>query len=216
MKTFDLNGNYYLEQVSNQTRFYYALDLPNGDLYEAEELYAMGKLVEGTCLYLIDSFTEEMYLPVERKRYVCHSAPVYEDGKICFAGVDFSASTVGILAWDTETKETSCMYQMPLNEVASTYNLMLHTSPLTLCALENREEDSLTIYYPEKKKIMLNERESFFLREGDRLYFSVWWEDENDNYFEKTVVRDIHSGEIVEELPGDVFVLPDGRKWLLK
>ncbi len=60
--------------------------------------------------------------------------------------------------------------------------------------------------------------DSFFLRDGDRLYFSRWHEDGDGadyRYWEETVVRDLE-GNTLEILPGDIQVMPDGELWHLK
>ena len=63
----------------------------------------------------------------------------------------------------------------------------------------------------------MDPHESFFLRENDRLYFSKWHEEGDGptyRYWEETVVRDLE-GTIIETLPGDVRLMPDGELWHL-
>ena len=60
--------------------------------------------------------------------------------------------------------------------------------------------------------------DSFFLRDGSRLFFSRWHEEgeeENYRYWEETVVRDLN-GTITETIPGDVMRMPDGELWQLQ
>ena len=47
----------------------------------------------------------------------------------------------------------------------------------------------------------------------DKLYFSSWHED--PNYREEVIVRDVHTGRIVDRIPGSTAVMPDGQIWLL-
>ena len=64
----------------------------------------------------------------------------------------------------------------------------------------------------------MDPHESFFLREDDKLYFNKWHEyrDGADyRYWEETVVRS-PEGDIIEILPGDVRIMPDGEMWHLK
>ena len=64
----------------------------------------------------------------------------------------------------------------------------------------------------------MGDHESFFLRDGDKLYFSRWHEEgegEDYRYWEETVVRNLE-GEITEILPGDVRIMPNGEMWHLR
>lgn len=64
----------------------------------------------------------------------------------------------------------------------------------------------------------MGDHDSFYLRDGDKLYFSRWYEEGDDadyRYWEETVVRDL-TGEIIEVYPGDVRKMPNGEMWHLK
>ena len=58
------------------------------------------------------------------------------------------------------------------------------------------------------------DREALNFRDGDKLYFNVWYED--PDYREETVVRSLHGGTILERLPGDIRIMPNGERWLIK
>lgn len=64
----------------------------------------------------------------------------------------------------------------------------------------------------------MGDHDSFFLRDGDRLYFSRWHEEGDGadyRYWDETVVRDLE-GRIIDEFPGDIQVMPNGETWYLK
>ena len=64
----------------------------------------------------------------------------------------------------------------------------------------------------------MGERESFFLRDGDRLFFNKWHEEGDGadyRYWEETVVRSL-DGRVLEVLPGDVRLMPNGELWHLE
>ena len=73
------------------------------------------------------------------------------------------------------------------------------------------------IIWPERVCFEMDPHESFFLRDGEKLYFSKWYEEGEGadyRYWEETVVRSL-SGDILGILPGDVMVMPNGEKWHL-
>ena len=49
--------------------------------------------------------------------------------------------------------------------------------------------------------------------EENRLYFNRWYE--NPDYREETVIRDIETGDVIEILPGDIHIMPNGELWHL-
>ena len=54
MKNIETNGITYIEALPGCAgEWYFGLDYPHGDLYEAEELFRAGKPVEGRDLILI-------------------------------------------------------------------------------------------------------------------------------------------------------------------
>ena len=68
--------------------------------------------------------------------------------------------------------------------------------------------------WPEKISFAINDRESFNFREGDDLYFNIWYED--PDYRAETLVRSLRDGAILERLPGDIRIMPNGERWLIK
>ncbi len=106
--------------------------------------------------------------------------------------------------------------ELPLEAARNCYNLRLHVAPLSLT--RQGDEDVFEILWPERVSFELGTHESFFLRQGGRLFFNKWYEEGDGpdyRYWEETVVRDLE-GRVVETLPGDVRVMPNGELWHLK
>lgn len=101
--------------------------------------------------------------------------------------------------------------ELPLSSIDNCYNLRLHVWPLTLSRQPN--DGVFELVWPERRSIAVDERESFFYREGDRLYFNRWYED--PDYREETLIRSAATGEVLEQLPGDIQIMPGGELWHL-
>lgn len=72
----------------------------------------------------------------------------------------------------------------------------------------------MEIVWPEQLRLAVEDRETLNFRDGDKLYFTVWYED--PDYREETVVRSLHDGTILERFPGDIRIMPNGEKWLVQ
>ena len=110
------------------------------------------------------------------------------------------------------------VFELPLDEVPSCYNLLLGVEPVMLYRLENRGESEihdLEVLWPEKKTIKTKDRQSFLFRDGDKVYFSEWFEEEEPdyNYYEQVVVRDWETGEEIERFNGQLHRMPNGDIW---
>ena len=157
-----------------------------------------------------------MYWPVPKQPGIYTAEPVYYEGGIYLLAVDFPKTLIRILRFDCVTKATEPVAELPLDSVKDCYNLHLDTAPLTLtrqCVGTNEFE----IIWPERVSFEMGDHDSFFLRDGNKLYFGRWHEEGEGidyRYWDETVVRDL-SGEIIEVLPGDVRVMPNGDMWHL-
>ena len=125
--------------------------------------------------------------------------------------VDFKARQIKVEQYDDRSAALTSAACVPLEEVRDCYNLLLHTAPLMLT--RQGGESEFEIVYPDKLRFALSEHESFCYRQGNKLFFSTWYED--DDYREEVVVRDIADGRIIERMPGAVTVMPNGQPWLL-
>ena len=212
MKDFDLNGITFLQPVPWGTdEWYYALDHPCGDLYEAEELYQDGRLPAGSRLILLHYPDGSQFRPLPPEDGVAIGEPVYYDGRISFPAVDFPAGKILLYGFHCRSCRLTLIAELPLSEVEDCYNLRLHEHPLTLSRQPN--DGALELIWPVRARIPVTDTESFFWREDERLYFSRWYED--PDYREEIVVRDAASGQILEQFPGDIHVMPDGQLWHL-
>ena len=215
MKSINTGGITHIRPVpSGTTEWYYGLSYEHGDLYEAEEIYKSGQQVQGRDLVLIHYPEGTIYRPLPKILGNYCGEPVYLEGKIDLLNVDFVHQKVQILQFDCRTRETGTLQELPLSEVKDCYNLALVTAPMTLtrqCVGQNEFE----ILWPERVRFAMGDHDSFFLREGDRLFFNRWHEEGEGvdyRYWEETVIRNL-DGEIVETLPGDVQIMPNGEMW---
>ena len=216
MKTIETGGITYIELIPYGTdEWYYGISYEHGDLYEAEEVFKEGQDVEGRNLVLIHFPDGEVYRPVPKQPGIYPAEPVYNEGGIFILSVNFLQSLIQIIRFDCDSKEIKTIEEMPLSCVKDCYNLHLDIAPLTLtrqCVGSNEFE----IIWPERVRFEMGDHDSFFLRDGDRLYFNRWHEDEDgSNYYDETVVTD-PQGKTIEILPGDVRIMPNGETWFLK
>ena len=209
MKTIDLQGMTNMELVRGSTdEWYWSTDYIHGDLYEAEELFRMGHPVQSNRLYLIHYPDGAVYEPVPAVAGQYLGYPVYDNGAVALLEVNFPESIIRILRFRPD--ELSAVALLPLSAVMNCYNLMLHTDPLML----TRNSDNMfEIVWPERTAFSVGVRESFNFRTGDKLYFNEWFED--PDYREETVARAMDGTEL-ERHSGDIHIMPNGDKWLLK
>ena len=216
MKTIETGGITYIELIPYGTdEWYYGVSYEHGDLYEAEEMFKEGQDVEGRNLVLIHFPDGEVYRPVPKQAGIYPAEPVYYEGGIFILSVNFLQSLIQIIRFDCESKEIKTIEELPLSCVKDCYNLHLDIAPVTLtrqCVGSNEFE----IIWPERVRFEMGDHDSFFLRDGDRLYFNRWHEDEDgSNYYDETVVTDLQ-GKTIEVLPGDIRIMPNGETWFLK
>ena len=217
MKNIETNGITYIEALPGSSgEWYFGLDYPHGDLYEAEDLFRAGKPVEGRDLILIHYPDGAVYRPVEKAAGEYSEAPVYSDGCIFILNVSFRDSEIRVLRFGCEDLTAQTAAVLPLDAVKDCYNLQLHVSPVTLT--RQGAEGRFDMVWPERCSFEMGEHESFFLRDGDRLFFNKWYEEGNGadyRYWEETVVRSL-DGKVLEVLPGDVKLMPGGELWHLR
>ncbi len=218
MKTIITNGITYIKPVPGaNSDWYYGLDNEQGDLYEAEEIYKSGTLLKGRKFCLVHYPDGTVYVPVPQAEGQYCDSPVFLDGGIYVLNADFNRGLLQIIRFDCSDHTTEVYAELSLASVKDCYNLRLQISPLILtrqCVGKNEFE----ILWPEKVSFPMGDRESFFLRDKDRLFFSRWNEEGDGadyKYWEETLIRDL-KGNILETLPGDMMLMPDGEIWHLK
>lgn len=213
MRIIDIHGMTNMELVRGETNeWYWATDYIHGDLYEAEELFRQGHSVKSNRLYLIHYPDGTVYEPVPPVDGQYLGYPVYDDGTVVLLVVNFAKSKIHILRFLHQQEETQEVVQLLLSTVKDCYNLMLHTSPLSL----TRQPDNGTfeIIWPEEASFVINDRETLNFRDGDKLYFNIWYED--PDYREETLVRSLRDGKIIDQIHGDICVMPNWERWLIQ
>lgn len=209
IKDIHTEGISYLAPMEGTRDWYWGSDYDSGDLYEAEEIHRMGKPVRPNRFVLVRYPTGETVRPVAPRPGQYFGRPVFWDGKVILLLVDFPAGEIRLLTFDGE--KTEPLVTLPLSSVKDCYNLMLHISPLMLA--RQAADHEFQIVWPERVSFPIDPHDSFDFRDGDRLYFSRWQED--PDYREESVVRDLTTGEVLEVRPGALMELPDGQVWRL-
>ena len=216
LKTIETEGITYIEPVPGATgEWYYGMDYEHGDLYEAEELFNAGHTVKGRKLCLVHYPDGEVFFPVPKTEGHYSEKPVFSDGGIYMLDVDFPNESIRIIRFDCYDHRVSIHMEIPLKTVRDCYNLQLHVSPLTLSRQCGNE---LEIVWPEKVSLSIESHDSFFLRNGENLFFNRWFEEGEGadyKYWEETIVRNLN-GDVIEILPGDIMQMPNGEIWHLK
>lgn len=213
MRIIDIHGMTNMELVRGETdEWYWATDYIHGDLYEAEELFRQGHYVRSNRLYLIHYPDGTVYEPVPPVDGQYLGYPVYDDGYVVLLVVNFSESMIHILRFLHQQEKTQEVARLSLSTVGDCYNLILYTSPLSLTRQSN--DGTFEIIWPEKVSFVIDDRETFNFREGDKLYFNIWYED--PDYREETLVRSLQDGTILERFPGDIRIMPNREWWLIK
>ena len=213
MRIVDIHGMTNMEPVRGGTNeWYWATDYIHGDLYEAEELFQQGHPVRSNRLYLIHYPDGTVYEPVPPADGQYLGYPVYDDGAVVLLVVSFTKSVIHILRFLYQQEKIQEMAQLPLSEVKDCYNLILHISPLSLTRQPN--DGTFELIWPEQVSFAINDRESLNFRDGDKLYFNIWYED--PDYREETLVRSLQDGMILNSFAGDIRIMPNGERWIIK
>ena len=211
MKIIELQGITNMDLVRGSTdEWYLSTDYVHGDLYEAEELFHMGHPVQSNRLYLIHYPDGTVYEPVPPMPGQYLGDPIYDNGAVMLLAVNFPEGIIRILRF--QSGETQEVEQLPLSSVQNCYNLMLHSSPLSLTRQSG--DGTFEIIWPEQVRFSIEERETLNFRDGDKLYFAVWYED--PDYREETIVRSELDGTILDRFPGDIRIMPNGDKWIVR
>lgn len=212
MKIIKTNGLWNFREVTGCSSWYWCCDYASGDLYEAEELFQNNHPIKKNRLVFIHYPDGEVIEPIQTKEGQYFGAPVYDNGKLQILMVDFPKSKIYIFQYDDTIKQTSLHVEIPLTEVKDCYNLMLEQAPLML--IRHGFENLFQVVWSEKTKFFIGNRETFYSRDGDKLYFSRWFED--PEYRDEVVIRHYSNGKILEVIPGTLLKMPDGQKWVLQ
>ncbi len=216
MKTIITDGITYIEPISGATsEWYFGMDYEHGDLYEAEEIFHDGHIVKGRNICLVHYPDGQVFFPVPKTEGHYSERPVFFEDGIFIIDVDFPQGMIRIIRFDCYDYQVSIHAELPLSTVKDCYNLQLHIAPLTLSRQCGNE---LEIVWPEKIRLSMEDHDSFFMRDEEKLFFNRWYEEGEGadyKYWEETVVRDIN-GNVIEMFPGDIMQMPNGEIWHLK
>lgn len=213
MKIIELGGVTNLEPIQGTNEWFYNTDYIHGDLYEAEELYRKGHDIQCNSLGLIHYPDGKVYRPIKATKGQYFGKPIYDAGSIILLVVNFLKEKIRIVRFSLEKTELEEVVSIPLSSTANCYNLMIHSSPVTLTRQPN--DGTIEIIWPEQKRFSIGFHESLNFRDGEKLYFTEWQED-SEQYWDKTIVRTIKDGHVVESYQGDIRIMPNGEKWLVK
>ena len=217
MKTINLDGISYIEHVPGATdEWYYGIEYEHGDLYESEDIFKAGNQIKGRTLRLVHYPDGDVFDPVPKTEGCYSEKPIFFEDSIYILNVNFEKSLIQIIRFECREHKTSIHAELPLSETKDCYNLLLHTAPLSLT--RQGFDNEFQIIWPEKVTFKMDDHDSFFLRDGDKLYFNRWYEEGEGvdyRYWEETIIKDL-DGNVLETFPGDVMVMPNGELWHLK
>ncbi len=210
IKKINTGGIAYLEHLTGSGEWYWGTDYTSGDLFEAEDLYRHGHRVRRNRLVFVHWPDGRVYEPVRAKDGQYFGRPAYDNGSPVILLADFPAGKIRLLLYNDFCSEVTPIMTLPRSAVEDCYNLMPHTAPL---CLTRQTADRFQIIWPDKADFAIHPAETFCFRDGDRLYFSRWYED--PDYREEVVVRRLPDGEVIEQFRGSLNAMPDGQQWLL-
>ena len=209
IKRINTGGISYLAPLTGSREWYWGTDCTSGDLYEAEELYRDGHRIKQNRLIFVHYPDGRVVEPVQAREGQYFGRPAW-DGGIVILLADFPAGEIQLLRYSDESRAVTPIVTLPRFAVEDCYNLMPHTSPL---CLTRQTAERFQVLWPDKADFAIHPAESFCFRDGDRLYFSQWYED--PDYREEVVVRRMPDGAITEQYRGALNELPDGQQWVL-
>ena len=201
----------YLDLLDGSNEWYWGSDCTHGDLYEAEELFKIGHKITSNRLLFVKYPSAQTFEPIKAMSGQYFGRPFYCEGAVYILLVNFNDEMISIIKYTKDFSLSSVEMKIPLSEVKDCYNLLMFGSPLILTRQGN--EGLFEIIYPERISFEINSRESFCYAKGDKLYFSMWYED--PDYREEVIVRDRTTGKILENFSGTLMTMPNGEKWLL-
>jgi hypothetical protein len=171
-----------------------------------------GKKYSGSVCHLIHYPEGKVYSPFKQKENVYIGRPVWDKGGFYFLEVDFSEHKIKIYSYFPHSQRLEIIKELPLEIVEDCYNLMLKVSPLMLTSAGNNK--ICEIIWPENKRIEIGDTETLLFRDGKDLYFTTWQED--PEYHETIIIKDIDTGEVKESHPGYLCRMPNEVYWRIQ
>lgn len=211
MKLIETNGITHIEKFDGYTKWYWGTDYASGDLYEAEEIFRKGMQFKPNRLIFVHYPDGQVFEPIKPKESQYFGRPNYIDGVIYILLVNFEEQNIYVYCCSPDKGLYSVVVKLPLSEVKDCYNLMINREPLMLT--RQGADNHFQIIWPEKADFVIGERESFFVRVKEQLFFTEWHED--PEYREEINIREFPSGKLIEKAPGVLKLMPNGQHWIL-
>ena len=209
IRRIDTGGVAWLEPLIGSD-WYWGTDCTSGDLYEAEELYRDGHRIKQNRLIFVHYPDGRVAEPVQAREGQYFGLPACDGGDPVILLADFPAGELRLLRYEDAGGKITPIFTLPRSAVEDCYNLMPHGSPL---CLTRQKSERFQVLWPDRADFAIHPAESFCFRDGERLYFSRWYED--PDYREEVVVRRMPDGAILEQYRGALNEMPDGQQWLL-
>lgn len=200
-----------LSALEGSEDWLWGTDYTYGDLYEAQELYQDHHRIVSNRLIFVNRIDGRVYEPVEEKPGQYFGKPISDENLIMILTADFTAGVIRILSFDPQSGRIESVCEIARTQIKDCYNLMMHKEPLMLTRAES---ECFEIIWPLSKRYSVSAHESFCFRMDDSLYFSRWEED--PDYREVTVIRDLSVGEIKEVINASLVMSDDGQWWMLE
>ena len=210
IKRIRTGGISCLQPLTGSRDWYWGTDYTSGDLYEAEELYRDGRRIRQNRLIFVHYPDGRVAEPVQAREGQYFGLPACDGGDPVILLADFPAGELRLLRYEDAGGRVTPIVTLPRSAVEDCYNLMPHGSPL---CLTRQKSERFQVLWPDRADFAIHPAESFCFRDGERLYFSRWYED--PDYREEVVVRRMPDGAILEQYRGALNELPDGQQWLL-
>ena len=211
-KTIETGNMTYLTALEGTSDLYWGMDYTSGDLFEAQELFEMGKMPYSNRVVFVKYPSGETYEPFKAEKGQYLGEPVFYKNSVYCLLVDFVSRKVRIMKADDKLTDSECIEELSLNQIKDCYNLKLAVSPLTV--IRQGHDNDFQIIWPEEGDFTISNTESFYFRNDDELVFSIWYED--PDYREETVIRHYPDGEVITQLKGTLLKMDNGDNWLLK
>lgn len=213
MKLIQTHGITNIQALEHSGGWYWGSDYAGGDLYEAEERFQSGHDIGSNRLIFLHYPDGCVAEPIKARHGQYFGDPVFYRGRSYLLMVDFPKETILVWCCEMERQTVHLVVELPLSSVPNCYNLMLWSGD-ELMLLRQGDENRFQSIWPEKADFPVDGRETFYFKQGDKLYFSRWEED--PDYREEAVVRAFPTGEIQQVVPGSLYAVPDGQYWLLR
>lgn len=211
MKIIKTQGINYIELLAENSVWYCGTDYSCGDLYEAEEVFLENGLVHPNRVIFINNLDGRLVEPIILEDNQYFGRPTQIDGIIYMLIVDFAKKLIRIVDCGEAFEQLVTKVEIPMSDVKDCYNLLLRGNPLMLT--RQGGENDFEVIWPEKISLNIGANEAFVYRCEEDMVFSRWIED--PDYREEIVVRN-KVGEIKKIIPGNLFIAPNGEKWILQ